>query len=74
VLPCAGSYFQLLGYDKISQDDDYSLAVRLTRENKIAGVPISVFYHDKTDNRVLRFCFAKNEETLTKAAEILCSL
>jgi methionine aminotransferase len=37
-------------------------------------VPISVFYHDKTDNRVLRFCFAKNEETLTKAAEILCSL
>ncbi len=74
VLPCSGSYFQLLGYDKISRDDDYSLAVRLTQENKIAGVPISVFYHDKTDNRVLRFCFAKNKETLTQAAEILCKL
>jgi methionine aminotransferase len=74
VLPCSGSYFQLLGYDKISQEQDYELSVRLTKENKIAGVPVSVFYHDKTDNRVLRFCFAKNEETLTKAAEILCSL
>ncbi|MBM3921476.1 MAG: methionine aminotransferase [Sphingomonadales bacterium] len=74
VLPCSGSYFQLLGYDAISQQQDYELAVKLTKKSKIAGVPVSVFYHDKTDNKVLRFCFAKNEETLTKAAEILCRL
>jgi methionine aminotransferase len=74
LFPCSGSYFQLLGYDKISKEQDYDLAVRLTKENKIAGVPVSVFYHDKTDNHVLRFCFAKNEETLNQAAEILCKL
>lgn len=74
ILPCSGSYFQLLGFEKISQDGDYDLAVRWTRENKIAAVPVSVFYHDKTDNKVLRFCFAKNEDTLKKAAEILCKL
>jgi methionine aminotransferase len=74
ILPCSGSYFQLLGYDKISREQDYELAIRLTKEEKIAGVPVSVFYHDKTDNQVLRFCFAKNEDTLTKAAEILCKL
>jgi methionine aminotransferase len=74
ILPCSGSYFQLLGYDKISIEQDYELAIRLTKEEKIAGVPVSVLYHDKTDNQVLRFCFAKNEDTLTKAAEILCKL
>lgn len=74
ILSCSGSYFQLLGYDKISKEHDYDFAVRLTKEEKIAGVPVSVFYHDKTDNRVLRFCFAKNEDTLKKAAEILCRL
>lgn len=71
---CSGSYFQLLGYDKISQEGDYDFAVRMTKEHGLASVPVSVFYHDRTDNKVLRFCFAKGEETLQKAAEILCSL
>ncbi|MBL7811228.1 MAG: methionine aminotransferase [Bacteroidetes bacterium] len=74
IMDCRGSYFQLLGYDKISQDGDYEMAVRLTKEQGIASVPVSVFYHDKTDNKVLRFCFAKGEETLQKAAEILCKI
>jgi len=45
--------------------------VRLTKEHKVASIPTSVFYHKKTDNNVLRFCFAKNNETLEKAAEKL---
>jgi methionine aminotransferase len=49
-------------------------AVRLTEEHKVASIPISVFYPDAVDNRVLRFCFAKREETLEKAAEILCRI
>ena len=45
-----------------------------TKEFKIASIPLSVFYHDKTDNKVLRFCFAKSEDTLNKASEILCRI
>lgn len=74
LMPCSGSYFQLLGYDKISELGDLEMAVTLTKEHGIAGIPISSFYHDKTDNKVLRFCFAKGDETLEKAAAILCSI
>ncbi|MBS3914255.1 MAG: aminotransferase class I/II-fold pyridoxal phosphate-dependent enzyme [Bacteroidetes bacterium] len=74
ILPCQGTYFQLLGYDKISSKSDLNLAVELTHNSGIASIPISTFYHDKTDNKVLRFCFAKSGETLKKAAEILCSI
>jgi methionine aminotransferase len=74
LMGCSGSYFQLLGYDKISDEGDYDMAVRLTKEKGIASVPVSVFYHDRTDNKVLRFCFAKSEDTLKKAADILCKL
>jgi methionine aminotransferase len=48
--------------------------VRLTREAGIAGIPVSVFYHKPTPMTVLRFCFAKEDETLEKAAEVLCGL
>ena len=74
LMACSGSYFQLLGYNKISDEGDYDMAVRLTKEKGIASVPVSVFYHDRTDNKVLRFCFAKGEDTLKKAADILCKL
>ena len=74
LLDCSGSYFQLLGYEKIGNEQDYDMAVKLTREQGIASVPVSVFYHDKTDNHVLRFCFAKSENTLKQAAQILCNL
>lgn len=74
VLNCKGSYFQLLGYKNISDESDTDFARRLTIENKLASIPISVFYRMKTDDKVLRFCFAKENETLEKAAEILCSI
>ncbi|HKC67163.1 MAG TPA: methionine aminotransferase, partial [Bacteroidia bacterium] len=48
--------------------------IRLTKEYKLASIPLSVFYHEKIDNKLLRFCFAKKDETLEKAAEILCKL
>jgi len=69
--PAAGTYFQLLNYSKLSNEKDTDYAIRLTKEFKIASVPISVFYHEGEDNKVLRFCFAKKEETLEKAAEII---
>jgi methionine aminotransferase len=50
------------------------MAEELTRKFKVASIPVSVFYNDKTDNRLLRFCFAKKEETLAKACEILRKL
>lgn len=71
LMPCMGSYFQLLNYSKITQEKDTDYAVRLTKEFKIASIPTSVFYHKNTDNNVLRFCFAKQNETLEKAAEKL---
>lgn len=67
----AGSYFQLLGYEKISDEPDTDFAIRLTKEFKVAAIPTSVFYNRKTDNQVLRFCFAKQNITLEQAAEIL---
>jgi methionine aminotransferase len=61
----------LLNYAKITQERDSDFATRLTKEHKVASIPTSVFYHKKNDNNVLRFCFAKNNETLEKAAEKL---
>ncbi len=66
-----GTYFQLLSYKNINDEYDFDFAVRLTKEYKIASIPISVFYKDKYDAKMLRFCFAKTNETLEKAAEIL---
>ncbi|MCG9881778.1 MAG: aminotransferase class I/II-fold pyridoxal phosphate-dependent enzyme, partial [Bacteroidia bacterium] len=71
LLPCKGSYFQMLNYAKITQERDLDFAVRLTKEHKVASIPTSVFYKKKIDNNVLRFCFAKENETLEKAAEKL---
>lgn len=71
LMPCLGSYFQLLDYSKITKEKDTEYAVRLTKEFKIASIPTSVFYHKNIDNHVLRFCFAKQNDTLEKAAEKL---
>jgi len=70
-LPCHGSYFQVLSYSNISKKTDMEMAEELTKKAKVASIPLSVFYKDKTDNRLLRFCFAKKEETLERACEIL---
>ncbi len=74
--PAAGTYFQLLDYAGISNELDVTLARRWTGQHKVASIPISVFYEDPAaaTGRWLRFCFAKDEATLTQAAEVLCSL
>ncbi len=73
-IPSKGTYFQLFKYDKISDESELDFAVRLTKEFGVAAIPLSYFYSDKSDNKVLRFCFAKTDETLEKAAEILCQI
>ena len=70
-LACKGSYFQVLSYDNISSKPEIEMAEELTRKFKVAAIPVSVFYQDKTDHKTLRFCFAKKEETLEKACDIL---
>jgi methionine aminotransferase len=72
--PSQGTYFQLLDYSKISKEKDTDFAVRLTKEFGVASIPVSVFYHKKTDSKFLRFCFAKHEDELEKAAEKLIRL
>jgi methionine transaminase len=72
--PAKGSYFQCLYYGTITKERDTAFAERLTKEAGVASIPLSVFYHESVDNKLLRFCFAKNNETLEKAAEKLCSL
>lgn len=74
VIPSYGTYFQLLDYGKISDEKDRLFAERLIHENGIASIPVSSFYHNQTDHKVLRFCFAKTDETLEKAAKILCKI
>lgn len=71
ILPSAGTYFQLLSYKGISDKADTDYAIELTEKNKIASIPVSVFYHKNVDEKILRFCIAKKEDTLLKAAEIL---
>lgn len=70
-LPCAGTYFRLYRYDRISDEDDAALAARLTRERGVATIPVSAFYREPPGDRVLRLCFAKRDETLAQAAQRL---
>lgn len=72
--PCSGTYFQLADYSDISDETDMDFAVSLIRDHGVAGVPVSPFYINKDDNKVIRFCFAKKEETLKEAAEKLCRI
>lgn len=73
-LNCEGTYFCLFDYSAISNEPDVEFAKRMTIEHKVASIPVSVFYQDKTDNKVVRFCFAKDDETLTKAIVKLCKI
>lgn len=74
LLPSQGTYFQLADYSLISDESDVDLAKRLTREIKVASVPVSVFCERPMDARVIRFCFAKHEKTLEEAAARLCGV
>ncbi len=69
--PSAGSYFQLLNFSAITKEKDTAFAKRLTKEFGVASIPVSVFYQKPPEVKLLRFCFAKKEQTLEKAAELL---
>src|SRR5690606_12395059 len=71
IMPSKGTYFQSLDYSEITDENDVDFAKRLTAENKIASIPMSVFNVNGTDFKTLRFCFAKTDDTLKKAANIL---
>lgn len=73
-MPSHGSYFQCFNYSNITSENDFDFAVRLTKEYGVAAVPLSSFYKSSKDDKVLRFCFAKKEETLEQAAERLRQL
>ena len=70
-LPSYGSYFQLYSYAGISEEKEKDFAIRLIKEFGVATIPVSSFYQSRQENKVLRFCFAKKEETLTEAAKRL---
>ena len=72
--PSSGTYYQLLNFSEITAENDVNFAERLVKDHGLASIPVSVFNIDKKDNKQLRFCFAKTDETLEKAAEILCKL
>ena len=74
IVPCHGTYFQLLGYRSISEAPDTEFARHLTTAHGVAAIPPSVFYRSGDDYNVLRFCFAKKDETLTEAADRLCRI
>lgn len=72
--PSAGTYFQLLDYSEITRVPDTQLAQDWTRHHGIASIPISVFYQEPPNQHYLRFCFAKNDDVLLKAAKCLCAI
>lgn len=74
ILPSHGSFFQCLDYSEISNESDVDLSVRLTKELKVASIPVSVFYETPPEDRILRFCFAKNDDVLKEAAQKLAQL
>lgn len=75
LLPCEGSYFQTADYSAISDEGDRAFAERVTRDHGVASIPLSPFYmHPRMDQRLLRFCFAKRDDTLDAAIERLCRI
>ncbi|WCT10130.1 methionine aminotransferase [Mucilaginibacter jinjuensis] len=74
LLPCSGSYFQSVRYQNIADEKDSDFAIRVTKEIGVAAIPVSAFYSRGTDHQVLRFCFAKRQETLDKAVDRLVKL
>ena len=74
LLPVSGAYFQLVDYSAISGKDDLTFCEWLIREAGVAAIPVSAFYETPPNSRLIRFCFAKNDDTLSAAAERLCLL
>ncbi len=74
LLPCQGTYFQLADYSHLSDRPDVEMAEWLTCRVGVGAIPVSVFYADRKDARILRFCFAKDDQTLDKAAARLSAM
>ena len=74
IIPAAGTYFQMLGFSEITDESDTVFAERLTKERGLASIPTSVFNLDNKDFKMLRFCFAKEDKMLEKAARILSEI
>ncbi len=74
LLSSDGSYFQVASFENISDESDVDFCKRITREYGVASIPLSVFNADLTDRQLIRFCFAKDQETLSSAAQRLCKI
>ncbi len=74
LLPCEGTYFQTVDYSEISQINDLDFCKELTIKHGVASIPISVFNQSKEDNKIIRFCFAKDDDTLISATQLLCKI
>lgn len=74
LMPCEGTYFQTVSYKAISNENDLDFCKRLVTEYGVAAIPISAFYADGKDLKLIRFCFAKDDKTLEKAAKRLCAI
>jgi methionine aminotransferase len=72
--PSKGTYFQLVDYSQISDLEDWEFANWLTQEKGVAAIPLTPFYESAPQTHIVRFCFCKDDSTLSQAAEILCSL
>lgn len=74
ILPSQGTYFLLLDYSDVSDLNDVDFCHWLVEQAGVAAIPLSVFYKQPSNDKVIRLCFAKNDETLMEAAQILCQL
>lgn len=74
LMPCEGTYFQVVSYAAISNENDVDFCKRLIVEHGVAAIPISTFYADGKDLKLIRFCFAKDNATLEEAAKRLCAI
>lgn len=74
LLNTSGSYFICASYGRISDEGDKDLAIRLTKEAGVATIPLSAFYHNQKDDKVVRFCFSKQNRTLQQAVERLMKI
>jgi methionine transaminase len=74
LLPCEGTYFQLASYAAISNKSDSDFCEELTKKHGVAAIPVSAFYVNKFDQQLIRFCFAKDNDTILKATKLLCAI
>jgi len=74
LLPCEGAYFQLASFAAISNKSDIDFCEELTKKHGVAAIPVSAFYSNKFDHQLVRFCFAKDNETIIKATKLLCAI